>query len=164
MRQVDQFIETLSATKSYSMAKQARTGVEPVVWAGGSVRRDPEELVRDTNRLYKPPSQATALTATQVEADPSRFVRRVSRRHMPTTQAPKTTPVERHATSRAPTQNVVPCPPSSRRPVTMHLIKPACALNLRKSGQAFADRRSTPAGVIPVAGALEDCGRGDDLG
>jgi integrase len=68
VRQVDQFIKTLAATKSYSMAKQARTVLSLAF--GMAVRYDaiPKNPVRDTTRLHKPPSQAMALTVTQVEA------------------------------------------------------------------------------------------------
>jgi len=66
VRQVDQFIKTLVATKSCSMAKQARTVLSLAF--GLAVRYDaiPKNLVRDTTRLHKPPSQAMALT--QVDA------------------------------------------------------------------------------------------------
>jgi integrase len=68
VRQVDQFIKTLAATKSYSMAKQARTVLSLAF--GLAVRYDAisKNPVRDTTRLRKPPSQAMALTVTQVEA------------------------------------------------------------------------------------------------
>ena len=58
VRQVDQFIKTLAATKSYSMAKQARTVLSLAF--GLAVRYDaiPKNPVRDTTRLHKPPSQA----------------------------------------------------------------------------------------------------------
>lgn len=50
------------------MAKQARTVLSLAF--GLAVRYDaiPENPVRDTTRLHKPPSQATALTGTQVDA------------------------------------------------------------------------------------------------
>ncbi|WP_127125586.1 tyrosine-type recombinase/integrase [Georgenia sp. SYP-B2076] len=68
VRKVDQFIKTLATTKSYSMAKQARTVLSLAL--GLAVRYDAiaKNPVRDTTRLRKPPSQAMALTATQVEA------------------------------------------------------------------------------------------------
>lgn len=68
VRKVDQFIKTRAATKSYSMAKQARTVLSLAF--GLAVRYDaiPKNPVRDTTRLHKPPSQAMALTATQVDA------------------------------------------------------------------------------------------------
>lgn len=68
VRQVDQFIKTLAATKSYSMAKQARTVMSLAL--GLAVRYDaiPKNPVRDTARLHRPPSTALALTVTQVEA------------------------------------------------------------------------------------------------
>lgn len=68
VRQVDQFIKTLAATKSYSMAKQARTVLSLAL--GLAVRYDaiPKNPVRDTTRLHRPPSTAMALTGAQVEA------------------------------------------------------------------------------------------------
>jgi integrase len=68
VRKVDQFIKTLAATKSYSMAKQARTVLSLAF--GLAVRYDAlrENPVRHTARLSKPPSQALALTVEQVEA------------------------------------------------------------------------------------------------
>lgn len=68
VRKVDQFIKTLAVTKSYSMAKQARTVLSLAL--GLAVRYDAisKNPVRDTTRLRKPPSQAMALTATQVDA------------------------------------------------------------------------------------------------
>lgn len=67
VRKVDQFIKTLATTKSYSMAKQARTVLSLAL--GLAVRYDAiaKNPVRDTTRLHKPPTQALALTATQVE-------------------------------------------------------------------------------------------------
>jgi len=67
VRKVDQFIKTLATTKSYSMAKQARTVLSLAF--GLAVRYDAiaKNPVRDTGRLHKPPTQATALTETQVE-------------------------------------------------------------------------------------------------
>ncbi|MGH8828991.1 MAG: tyrosine-type recombinase/integrase, partial [Jiangellaceae bacterium] len=67
VRKVDQFIKTLATTKSYSMAKQARTVLS--VALGLAVRYDAiaKNRVRDTTRLHKPPTQAMALTATEVE-------------------------------------------------------------------------------------------------
>jgi integrase len=68
VRKVDQFIKTLAANKSYSYAKQARTVLSLAF--GLAVRYDAiaRNLVRDTVRLHKPPSQAMALTAAQVDA------------------------------------------------------------------------------------------------
>ncbi|MGH8828726.1 MAG: tyrosine-type recombinase/integrase [Jiangellaceae bacterium] len=68
VRKVDQFIKTLATTKSYSMAKQARTVLS--LTFGLAVRYDAvaKNPVRDTTRLRKPPTQAMALTAAQVEA------------------------------------------------------------------------------------------------
>jgi hypothetical protein len=63
VRKVDQFIKTLAITKSYSMAKRARTVLSLAF--GLAVRYDAivKNPVRDTTRLKKPPSQALALTA-----------------------------------------------------------------------------------------------------
>ncbi len=68
VRQVDQFIKTLAAMNSYSMAKQARTVLSLAF--GLAVRYDaiPKNPVRDTTRLHRPPSQAMALTVPQVDA------------------------------------------------------------------------------------------------
>lgn len=68
VRQVDQFIKTLAATKSYSMAKQARTVLSLAL--GLAVRYDaiPKNPVRDITRLHRPRSTAMALNLTQVEA------------------------------------------------------------------------------------------------
>ena len=68
VRKVDQFIKTLAANKSYSYAKQARTVLSLAF--GLAVRYDAiaRNPVRDTVRLHKPPSQAMALTAAQVDA------------------------------------------------------------------------------------------------
>jgi integrase len=67
VRKVDQFIKTLAKTKSYSMAKQARTVLSLAF--GLAVRYDAirENPVRDTARLRKPPTQAMSLTVEQVE-------------------------------------------------------------------------------------------------
>ncbi|MBF4762796.1 site-specific integrase [Nocardioides islandensis] len=67
VRKVDQFIKTLAKTKSYSMAKQART-VLSLAFAL-AVRYDAirENPVRDTARLRKPTAQAMSLTVEQVE-------------------------------------------------------------------------------------------------
>jgi integrase len=67
VRKVDQFIKTLATTKSYSMAKQARTVLSLAF--GLAVRYDAlaKNPVRDTTRLKKPPTQAMALTARQVD-------------------------------------------------------------------------------------------------
>lgn len=68
VRKVDQFIKTLAMSKSYSMAKQARTVLSLAF--GLAVRFDaiPKNPVRDTTRLKKPPTQAMALTVGQVDA------------------------------------------------------------------------------------------------
>ena len=68
VRKVDQFIKTLAKTKSYSMAKQARTVLSLVF--GLAVRYDAirENPVRDTARLRKPPSRTMALTLEQVDS------------------------------------------------------------------------------------------------
>lgn len=65
---VDRFLKGLAINKSYSTAKQARTVLSLAL--GLAMRYDalPKNPVRDTSRLHKPPSQATALTAGQVEA------------------------------------------------------------------------------------------------
>jgi integrase len=67
VRKVDQFIKTLAKTKSYSMAKQARTVLSLAF--GLAVRYDAmrENPVRDAARLRKPPTQAMSLTIEQVE-------------------------------------------------------------------------------------------------
>jgi integrase len=67
VRKVDQFIKTLAKTKSYSMAKQARTVLSLAF--GLAVRYDAmrENPVRDTARLRKPPAQAMSLTTQQVD-------------------------------------------------------------------------------------------------
>lgn len=68
VRKVDQFIKSLAAKRSYSYAKQARTVLSLAF--GLAVRYDAiaKNPVRDTVRLSKPPSQALALTSTQVDA------------------------------------------------------------------------------------------------
>jgi integrase len=68
VRKVDQFIKRLAMNKSYSMAKQARTVLSLAF--GLAVRYDALETnpVWDTARLRKPPSEAMALTAAQVDA------------------------------------------------------------------------------------------------
>jgi integrase len=65
---VDQFLKRLAAKKSYSMAKQARTVLSLAF--GLAVRYDAiqKNPVRETSRLRKPPSQAMALSAAQVDA------------------------------------------------------------------------------------------------
>lgn len=65
---VDRFLKGLAANKSYSMAKQARTVLSLAF--GLAVRYDAiqKNPVRDIARLRKPPSQAMALTAEQVDA------------------------------------------------------------------------------------------------
>ena len=67
VRKVDEFIKTLSATKSYSTAKQAKTVLSLAF--GLAVRYDAlrENPVRDLARMRKPPSQAMALTMEQVD-------------------------------------------------------------------------------------------------
>ncbi|TRW45703.1 tyrosine-type recombinase/integrase [Georgenia yuyongxinii] len=68
VRKVDRFLKTLATTKSYSMAKQARTVLSLAL--GLAVRYDAlrENPMRDTARLRKPPVQAMALTVDQVNA------------------------------------------------------------------------------------------------
>jgi integrase len=68
VRMVDQFIKKLASTKSYSTAKQARTVLSLAL--GLAVRYDAltENPVRDIAKMHKPPSQAMALTAQQIEA------------------------------------------------------------------------------------------------
>ena len=68
VRKVDQFIKRLAMSKSYSMAKQARTVLSLAF--GLAVRYDALEKnpVRDAPRLRKPPSEAMALTVAQVDA------------------------------------------------------------------------------------------------
>jgi hypothetical protein len=68
VRMVDQFIKKLASTKSYSTAKQARTVLSLAL--GLAVRYDAltENPVRDIAKMHKPPSQAMALTAPQIEA------------------------------------------------------------------------------------------------
>jgi integrase len=75
---VDQFLKRLAANKSYSMAKQARTVLSLAF--GLAVRYDAiqKNPVRETSRLRKPPSQAMALSAAQVDA--IRFAVRTWRR------------------------------------------------------------------------------------
>lgn len=65
---VDRFIKALATTRSYSMAKQARTVLSLVL--GLAVRYDAlrENPVRNTARLRKPPTRAMALTLDQVNA------------------------------------------------------------------------------------------------
>ncbi len=68
VRKVDQFIKRLASTKSYSMAKQARTVLSLAL--GLAVRYDALRAnpVRETARLHKPPSQTMALTLGQIDA------------------------------------------------------------------------------------------------
>ena len=68
VRMVDQFIKKLASTKSYSTAKQARTVLSLAL--GLAVRYDAltENPVRDIAKMHKPPSQAMALTAPQIDA------------------------------------------------------------------------------------------------
>lgn len=68
VRKVDRFIKALATTRSYSMAKQARTVLSLAL--GLAVRYDAlrENPVRDTARLRKPPARAMALTLDQVNA------------------------------------------------------------------------------------------------
>lgn len=65
---VDRFLKGLVANKSYSMAKQARTVLSLAF--GLAVRYDAlqKNPVREAARLRKPPSQAVALSAAQVDA------------------------------------------------------------------------------------------------
>jgi integrase len=67
VRKVDQFIKTLAKTRSYSMAKQARTVMSLAF--GLAVRYDAmrENPVRDTARLRRPPTQAMSLSSEQVD-------------------------------------------------------------------------------------------------
>lgn len=67
VRKVDRFLKTLAATRSYSYAKQAKTVLSLAF--GLAVRYDAlrENPVRGTAPLHKPPSQALALTAEQIE-------------------------------------------------------------------------------------------------
>lgn len=67
VRKVDQFIKALATTKSYSMAKQARTVLSLAFGLAVSYDAIAKNPVRDTGRLHKPPTQATALTESQVE-------------------------------------------------------------------------------------------------
>jgi integrase len=68
VRKVDQFIKALTASKSYSTAKQARTVLSLAF--GLAVRYDAvkENPVRGIAKMHKPPSQALALTVDQVDA------------------------------------------------------------------------------------------------
>jgi len=68
VRKVDQFLKSLAATRSYSMAKHARTVLSLAL--GLAVRYDVmrENPVRETARLRKPPSQILSLTMDDVEA------------------------------------------------------------------------------------------------
>jgi integrase len=65
---VDQFLKRLASNKSYSMANQAPTVLSLAF--GLAVRYDAiqKNPVRETSRLLKPPSQAMALSAAQVDA------------------------------------------------------------------------------------------------
>lgn len=67
VRKIDKFVKTLATTKSYSMAKQARTVLSLAF--GLAVRYDAiaKNPVRDTGRLHKPPTQAISLSEAQVE-------------------------------------------------------------------------------------------------
>jgi integrase len=67
VRKVDQFIKTLAKTRSYSMAKQARTVLSLAF--GLAVRYDAmrENPVRDTARLRRPPTRAMSLSGEQVD-------------------------------------------------------------------------------------------------
>jgi integrase len=67
VRKVDQFIKTLATTKSYSMAKQARTVLSLAFGLAVRYEAIAKNPVRDTTRLHKPPSQARALTSAQVD-------------------------------------------------------------------------------------------------
>jgi hypothetical protein len=68
VRKVDRFIKKLASTKSYSMAKQARTVLSLVFGLMVCYDALRENPVRDIARLRRPPSQAMALTAAQVDA------------------------------------------------------------------------------------------------
>lgn len=65
---VDRFLKHLAANKSYAAAKHARTVLSLAF--GLAVRYDAlvQNPVRETKRLRKPPTQATALSLEQVEA------------------------------------------------------------------------------------------------
>nr|WP_300050943.1 tyrosine-type recombinase/integrase [uncultured Nocardioides sp.] len=67
VHKVDRFIKTLAQTKSYSMAKQARTVLSLAF--GMAVRYDAMRAnpVRDTARLRKPPGQALSLNVEQID-------------------------------------------------------------------------------------------------
>jgi integrase len=67
VHKVDRFIKTLAQTKSYSMAKQARTVLSLAF--GLAVRYDAMRAnpVRDTARLRTPPGQALSLNVEQIE-------------------------------------------------------------------------------------------------
>ncbi|GAA1937595.1 tyrosine-type recombinase/integrase [Nocardioides hwasunensis] len=67
VRKVDQFIKTLAKTKSYSMAKQARTVLSLAF--GLAVRYDAmrQNPVRDIARLRKPTTQVMSLDNAQIE-------------------------------------------------------------------------------------------------
>lgn len=65
---VDRFIKALATTRSYSMAKQARTVLSLALGLAvryDAIRENPEG---DTARLRKPPTRAMALTLDQVDA------------------------------------------------------------------------------------------------
>ncbi|QBR91880.1 tyrosine-type recombinase/integrase [Nocardioides euryhalodurans] len=68
VRKVDQFIKKLTAAKSYSTAKQARTVLSLALGLAvryGALKENP---VRGIARMHKPPSETMALTLDQVEA------------------------------------------------------------------------------------------------
>ena len=67
VHKVDRFIKTLAKTKSYSMAKQARTVLSLAF--GMAVRYDAMRAnpVRDTARLRRPPGQALSLNVEQID-------------------------------------------------------------------------------------------------
>ena len=67
VHKVDGFIKTLAQTKSYSMAKQARTVLSLAF--GMAVRYDAMRAnpVRDTARLRRPPGQALSLTVEEID-------------------------------------------------------------------------------------------------
>ncbi|MBE7324258.1 DUF3435 domain-containing protein [Nocardioides sp. Y6] len=68
VRKVDQFLKTLGSTRSYAMAKHARTVLSLAL--GLAVRYDAmrENPVRETARLRRPPSPTLSLTVDEVEA------------------------------------------------------------------------------------------------
>lgn len=76
---VDRFLRHLAANRSYAMAKHARTVLSLAL--GLAVRYDalPQNPVRETKRLKKPPAKVKALTLAEVDA--IRAAVRAWRRH-----------------------------------------------------------------------------------